>query len=663
MARARNSPASPPAAGHRRVSALPATPRSRARAEAWLAACRDAGRRGLWVGPGAPAGLPTVRPAQLGHWLGREVDALVFEAGAVPAVDALVIAGGLLRGGGILLLLVELPADSPFGRRWQAALREGLVAWPDPARDAEWPCPPPAPVVHELAWTTEQREALRQLETLAPGDCGVLIAPRGRGKSTVLGEWLARRALAGCDVTLTAPGSDPAARALEHARAVAGAEHPALRYRAPDVLLADPEPVDTLLVDEAAALPVERLLRLVRRARRAILATTTGGFEGSGQGFRLRALPALEAAGFRVRQQPLATPVRWAEGDPLEAWLNDLFLLEARSSPPAPQAVRLVWTSIARLVRQPQRLEAVMGLLADAHYRTRPSDLQRWLDDPGVRLLILEGIRDRAVFGVALVQEEPGLEPPLAEAVWAGERRPQGHFLPCTLALQGGAELAGRTAWRVHRLAVHPRWQQRGLGMRLLREVLERARSEGVALVGASFGLQPGLQAFWNRAGLRLVRVGLRPDAASGQVAGVALTATAADAAAPLSRLQRAFARDWPQWRDHLFPYPAGEVARAVDRVAVTEAPAPPAGAAADWREVHAFAKRRRPLEAALPALLRRLAAEPPRDADGRRLAALLQPPLDWARLAAELGVSGRRGVTRRLRALAAAWVDAQTDP
>ena len=660
MCSARNSDSTPPAAGHRRVLALVASPQGREQAGAWLAACRAAGRRGLWVGAGAPADVPTVRPAQLGHWLGREVDALVFETGAVPAVDALVIAGGLLRGGGVLLLLVEPPADSPFGYRWQAALREPPVTW---ALPPDLPRPLPAPVVAGVAWTAEQREALRQLEAPKPGECHVLIAPRGRGKSTVLGELLARWALAGREVTLTAPGSEPAARALEQARAVAGAEHPALRYRAPDVLLADPAPIDTLIVDEAAALPVERLLRLVRRARRAILATTTGGFEGSGQGFRLRALPALEAAGFRVLPQPLETPVRWAAGDPLEAWLNRLFLLEAGSSPPPPQAVRLVWTSAARLAQQPQRLEAVAGLLADAHYRTRPSDLQRWLDDPGVQLLILEGSRDGAVFGVALVQREPGLEPALAEAVWAGERRPQGHFLPCTLALQGAWALAGRDAWRVHRLAVHPRWQQRGLGMRLLRAALERARREGVALVGASFGLQPGLLVFWHRVGLRLVRVGLRPDAASGQVAGVVLTATTADAAAPLSRVQHAFARDWPQWRDHLFPYPAGELARAVDRAAATDAPAPPAEAAADWQEVRAFAGRRRPLEAALPALLRRLAAEPPRDADGRRLAGLLQPPLDWERLAAELGVSGRRGVTRRLRALATAWLDAQTEP
>ena len=158
------------------------------------------------------------------------------------------------------------------------------------------------------------------------------------------------------------------------------------------------------------------------------------------------AAAALERAGLRPRILRLREPVRWAAGDPLEDWINRLFLLKAASHEPTPQAVRLAWRSPAELAGDAARLEALTGLLADAQYRTRPSDLQRWLDDPDLHVLLLEGARDGALFGAVLVQAEPGLPPELADSVWAGERRPPGRFLPCTLAAVCSISLAGQTA-------------------------------------------------------------------------------------------------------------------------------------------------------------------------------------------------------------------------
>ncbi|WP_018880075.1 GNAT family N-acetyltransferase [Thioalkalivibrio sp. ALE9] len=633
---------------------LPADPAARQAAAAWL---RTAAARGpvLWVGRHVPDGLPHVAPAQAGHWLGHEVQALVFEAGDPLAVDALVTAAGLLRGGGTLVVLDGVTGEGAFTRRWRAALAEAWVR--TPASAEEWPEVParPAPA---FAWTPDQAAALDRLAHLGADECLALIAPRGRGKSTLLGEFLGGTLQhGGPAITLTAPS--PRAVGALLARARRWVDTPERLYRAPDILLEAPEPVDTLIIDEAANLPVERLLRLARRARRLVLSTTTGGFEGSGQGFRLRALPALEAAGFRVRVQPMATPVRWAPGDPLEDWLDRLCLLEAESRTPATQAVRLRWTTGAALAELPQTLEAVTGLLADAHYRTRPSDLLRWLEDPGGRVLCMEGVTDGALFGVVLIQEEPGLDRALAEAVWAGERRPQGQFLPCTLAALGGFELAAERTWRIQRIAVHPRWQGRGLGGRLLRAIADRAVAERVALLGASFGLQPALLRLWQREGYVLVRVGTQPDAASGQVSGVVLRALRPRTASGLQPIQRAFWRDWPVWHPRFLPASAAAMVSAV--LEETARPLAEADPATDLAEVRAFAYRARPLEWALPALLRQLEAAPPADPEGRLLAASLAAPIDWARLARELGVSGRRGVTRRLRRAARTWLEVRS--
>ncbi|WP_017941999.1 MULTISPECIES: GNAT family N-acetyltransferase [unclassified Thioalkalivibrio] len=634
---------------------LPADPGARHAAETWL---RAAAVRGpvLWVGRHAPEGLPHVAPAQAGHWLGHEVQALVFEAGDPLHVDALVTAAGLLRGGGALVLLDGVTGAGAFARRWRTALAEAWVQ--APALTERLPEVParPAPA---FAWTPDQAAALDRLAHLGADECLALIAPRGRGKSTLLGEFLGGTLRhGGPAITLTAPS--PRAVDALLARARHCIDTPEHLYRAPDVLLAAPEPVDTLIIDEAANLPVERLLRLARRARRLVLSTTTGGFEGSGQGFRLRALPTLEAAGFQVRVQAMATPVRWAPGDPLEDWLNRLFLLEAESTTPAAQAVRLRWTTGAALADLPQALEAVMGLLADAHYRTRPSDLARWLDDPGVRVLCMEGAVDGALFGVALIQEEAGLEPAVAEGVWAGERRPQGHFLPCTLAARGDFDLAAERAWRIQRIAVHPQWQALGLGRRLLRAVADRAQTEGIGLLGASFGLQPALLRLWQRAGYGLVRVGIQPDAASGQVSGVVLRAIAPRLQRRLEPILEAFRNDWPVWHPRFLPHLTAAMVNdwLGHQEGGADGPLSPVDRVADREEVRAFARRTRPLEWALPVLLRQLAAAPPEDPEGRLLASCLAAPIDWHRLARELGVSGRRGVTRRLRRAARAWLE-----
>ncbi|WP_018175055.1 MULTISPECIES: GNAT family N-acetyltransferase [unclassified Thioalkalivibrio] len=636
----------------RRVLALRGSNQGRDQATRWLARMPD-NCQPLWVGSHPPEGVPRTRPAQAGHWLGHECDAVVFEATTPLPGDALAIAAGLLRGGGILLLLVDEPGHGAWSRRWRTALRAPLVEWVQEGPD-RWPLPRSERTPFE--WTPDQQAARRLLDALAPGECGVLTAARGRGKSTLLGDWMAGSSPTPTPrgMALTAP-TEAAVQAVHKAiQAHLGRVPEELRYHAPAALEAAAAQSETLVVDEAAALPVDHLLRLARRGQRLVLATTTGGFEGSGQGFRLRALPALEQAGLRMRHARLETPVRWEPGDPLERWIDDLFLLGARSAAPEPQAVRWHWSHASELATQPGRLEAVAGLLADAHYRTRPSDLQRWLDDAAIHLLTLEGIRDGALFGVVLVGVEPGLDASMAEAVWAGERRPQGHFLPCVLAAQGAFDLARHPVWRIQRIAVHPHWQGRGLGQRLLHQITERARAEGIGMVGASFGLDPGLLGLWKRGGFDLLRAGLRPDPYSGRPGGVVLKAVDDALAGPIRCLAAAQARDWPAWRDRLWPWHETALARALEALFPEAGPDP--AMTKDLAELKAFAERARPLEWVLPALVRQLRAQPPTDTEGTVLATALEPPIDWDDLAVRLGVSGRRGVVRRLRQAAQAW-------
>ena len=632
-----------------------------ARATEWIRALAGAGDV-AWFGARIPPGVDGVRPAQAAHWLGRELDALVFETGCDLPADALAIAAGLVRGGGVFLLLVGSPAPTPFARRLQRFLHEDIVEWPD--ADVGLPTPRPIRSGGGLRLNAGQARIFREVVELPAREEGssvVITAPRGRGKSTLLGalvgHWQAR---GGLDLRITAPNPAAIQPLLAGLAAPPGPQRragPGMSdlYVAPAQLLAARARSGLLVVDEAAALPVHRLLALAELAPRAVFATTTAGFEGSGRGFRLRFLEALRQRGHRLREFRLERPVRWPANDPFEDWITRLFLLDAEAEPAVSEtqpAGLMRWVSGDRLEPDERRLAAVVGLLSDAHYRTRPSDLQRWLDGSGGHVGLFEPVGGGPLLGVVLAQTEPGLDPVLARAVWSGERRPPGHFLPCVLAGHGALDAARRPALRVARIAVHPQWQRRGLGTRMLRSAQHFARRQGFAMLGASFGARPDLLRFWNAAGFRTLRIGFRRETTSGLHAAVVLRGLDARAREELRLLRGQVAVDWPIWRRG----PLRELEPGTASAVQQDLPAPRwQGALADAESILGFADAGRPFELALPALYRWLEADPgvldrlpARDA--RLLAAALRDLRDWPELSVLAGESGRAGVIRVLR-------------
>ena len=636
---------------------------ARRHAVEWLGEARGHGDV-AWFGPEVPERLPGARPAQAPHWLGRELAAAVFVAGAEPAADALAIVAGLVRGGGVLLLLVSTRTSSPFGQRWQRFLREPPACWK--ADTEAWPLPRGVRQPTRFHLNPGQRAVFPRALDLPgrrDGSCVLLTAARGRGKSTLLGAWVRHWLEAGvATVRVTAP--NPAAiqalvRQIDPVRGSTGIDSGV--YRAPEQVLASAPP-KVLVVDEAAALPVHQLLALAVHAPRTVFATTTTGFEGSGKGFHLRFLKGLHAQGVRPREYRLHRPLRWMASDPVEAWVNRLFLLEAEAGRVRTRIAdlerlgsRVQWRSGAFLARHEADLEDLVGLLSDAHYRTRPSDLQRWLDDPNLAVGLLRG-PGRGLLGAVLALVEPGLSESEARSVWAGERRPPGRFLPCVLAAHGASAVAALPALRLTRIAVHPDWQRRGLGHRMLRAAETYARRQGCRLVGASFGVTPELLDFWRQAGFEPVRIGFRRESTSGLHAAVVCKGLNRTVRAGLDRLRREVAADWPIWREGAL---SGLESATADRVGRCLPEAASGWRAGDADSVRAFAHSQRPFELALPALRRWLDAGPAclghlSRPDRRLLEASVLRVLDWPRLCGLSGESGRNGVVRRLRHIVA---------
>lgn len=606
----------------------------------------------LWVGESdahahAHAKLRCA-PAALKTLLGREFTHGVFDASAALAVDALAALAGTLTAGSWLLLLVpEWTAwpDRADGDslRWSGRpsatatpgfihrFRHSLLADPEVVVVRQHQPLVITPLAPRPCWqpvapgpTEEQRALLDRLLTAAPG-IYVLTAARGRGKSTLAG-----MLAAGCPGAcwITAPAKATAAVVEQYAFNQA-------RFFAPDALLEHcrhHRPADWLLVDEAAAIPLPLLRRLIGFFPRVLLTTTVQGYEGTGRGFVLKFCASLGD----WHNLSLDRPLRWARNDPLERWLGAALLFD---DPPAeiPPAVLDLPPAVAsfsqeRWRRFPTELPGFYQLLTSAHYRTTPLDLRRIMDAPGQHFVVARS--GTLPIGAVWLVDEGGLCPNLAHDVWAGRRRPPGNLVAQSLAAHGGLwEAPLLHSRRISRIAVTAPARRRGIGRALLDRAREDAR--GLDFMSVSFGYTDELWQFWRAMGFTLVQMGTHLEASSGCYSAMALLPLS-DAGHQLTRRGAAlYARD------------GGETAGATRPLALNED---------DWRCLAGFACAHRPAESCQPALGRLVAVS---------LLALpalrcwLEQGLSPAEIISRAAIDGKKTLLRRWRAETSAALQA----
>jgi tRNA(Met) cytidine acetyltransferase len=660
----------------------------------------------LWVGDEAPGGVSRLSGKRARDYLGRECDLLVVDAHGGFDPDAFGAVSGALRGGGQLLLLTppldQWPAHKDpdkaryashphtaadvggrFLRRLADALRSHagvtLIRQGEPVRLPAKEAAAPLPTVADPdCLTRDQAEAVAALLRVARGHRRrplVLTADRGRGKSAALGIAAARLLAGGAaSILLTAPRPTAVAAVFDQAqRLLPAAERRGnrlcldgrcLSFMAPDELLRALPDTELLLVDEAAAIPVPLLSRLLDHYARIAFASTVHGYEGCGRGFALRFRARLDTVTPQWREQTLETPIRYGPDDPLERLVNHALLLGAE--PVSEQVLQdlpvdaLVIERVGQdaLLADEALLSQLFGLLVQAHYQTRPADLRQLLDAPDLTIWLA---RDgTAVAAVCLVLAEGGLAPALAEAVAAGSRRPHGHLVPQSLAqYTGRPALANQRTARVMRIAVHPALRRRGLGRRLLRAVAARAAAEGMDWWGASFAADPATLAFWQAAGCGALRLGAARDAASGAHSAILLTPLSAAARQHYPAMRGRFVETLRHglcdaWR---------QLEPAVAARLLVQAPRQPLLQAQDRADIAAFAAGRRDLAAARLALWRlacdAFAAGVDMPSDDRLLLVrrILQVQGD-AEVVAELGLAGRKALLGQLQALAASVLE-----
>ncbi|GJZ98481.1 RNA cytidine acetyltransferase 1 isoform X1 [Tanacetum coccineum] len=163
--------------------------------------------------------------------------------------------------------------------------------------------------------------------------------------------------------------------------------------------------VELLVIDEAAAIPLPVVKSLIGPYL-VFLSSTVNGYEGTGRSLSLKLLKQLEEqsrtamnadpSGRLFEKIELCEAIRYASGDPVESWLNNLLCLDVANSMPTinrfppPSECNLYYVNRDTLFSFHKDselfLQRMMALYVASHYKNSPNDLQLLADAPAHHL-------------------------------------------------------------------------------------------------------------------------------------------------------------------------------------------------------------------------------------------------------------------------------------
>lgn len=377
---------------------------------------------------------------------------------------------------------------------------------------------------------TQQRTVIEKIKKVVTGHSKrplVITADRGRGKTAALG--IAAAELANerqCKILVTAPQKASVETLFRHAQHLQNNTTKQLEFIAVDDLVLNEHEADLVIVDEAAALPVELLKQLTRQFARIVFSSTIHGYEGSGRGFEIRFAPWLKQQRPGSHFMQLTLPFRWQPNDPLEQfWWQSLHLKRFSSpslkSEPDYQDIQIKLYSGAELIAHPPLLNSVFSMLIEAHYQTTPDDFMAMLDAPEQRLFLAfcgEPVDDNLLGALCGNLEGKLSDCELKSGVIRGQRRVQGHMLAQQMALgMGQSQYLAYSYFRVIRIAVNDQYRRCGVGKAMLAHLEHWARSQNLHYLGSSFGASAALMAFWQNSGFYPVLTGFHRDKATAE--------------------------------------------------------------------------------------------------------------------------------------------------
>jgi tRNA(Met) cytidine acetyltransferase len=533
------------------------------------------------------------------YFLGTQCQTLIF-ADTQLSIDAFAALSGTICAGGTLFLLwpeslenSKAVSDSLFLQRFFKQLQQDndivvieqtAKVNPLPAYKARNTLAKSYPEAQLLdCKTRDQLKAVNAIKKVLTGRRNrplVLTADRGRGKSSALAIACAQLLTAAkkpLNILISAPhqqalqiffqqlqtslptlivkGSQLTYQHYYYEQGDKKSVISTLAFVAVDFLLKNKPKASLLLIDEAAAIPVYLLEGVITHYHRVVFATTMHGYEGAGRGFSLKFQRSLQ------KQQPdwqalhLNEPIRWAENDPLERFVFSSCLLAASLenittdeffSESSVDYKTLTFTRYRQqeLAHNENLLAKLFSVLVTAHYQTSPSDLMLILDNKQVDIVSLSC--QQTIVAVALLIHEGECESQAVTAIKHAKRRLKNQFLPQSLINHCGFEQAFDYRYlRIMRIAVHPNFQQQGIGRYFVDQLTEYAKSQAIDFLGTSFGANAQLLNFWLQADFYLTRIGFSKDQASGEYSALLLKKITTKAEQQLKGLNQEFYRSF----------------------------------------------------------------------------------------------------------------------
>ena len=277
---------------------------------------------------------------------------------------------------------------------------------------------------------------------------------------------------------------------------------------------------ELLVIDEAAAIPLP-LVRKLLGPYLVFMASTINGYEGTGRSLSLKLIKQLReqsrggskingtegvegadrstgkaskisessfSGGRSLREITLSEPIRYAKGDGVEKWLNQVLCLDAtlprsrlNTTQGCPDPSQCVLLNVNRDTLfsyhevSEKFLQQMIALYVASHYKNSPNDLQLMSDAPSHQLFVLVPpvTDDMKTLPEPLCVIQVALEGRISKASVQNElsrgHRAAGDLIPWTVSQQfQDDEFAGLSGARVVRIATNPDYIQMGYGSKAL---------------------------------------------------------------------------------------------------------------------------------------------------------------------------------------------------
>lgn len=416
-----------------------------------------------------------------------------------------------------------------------------------------------------IAQLIKQYDSIGQNNLIA----AVIEGARGRGKSASVGEYLSLLATmceASIHIIISAAHKhslDSLLLRLDASKAL----NLHYSFMPLDELASAEIMADVIVIDEAAAVSTQVLKQCLSKAKQTLFITTTAGYEGNGRGFSIRFKQHLQQC-FKTEQLlflSLTQAIRYGENDPLEKLVDDWFLLDTQPINYLPNNIPIVSAQSINYCRISQQdlmaneslLQAVFGLLLEAHYQTSADDARFILDYPELEIIVacLGEVNEANIVGATLLVHEGNFNKATCDSFASTPRRLRGHILPQQLANTSAVTWLALPFLRVVRIAVLHEFRQLNIGRCLLQFTQQLFHD---SWLGASFALSDDVLNFWQANDYVLIQVGLKAESSSGNVTGVVLkvpsTTLALEHKTILQLQFRFFLKDCTRRLPHLLP-------------------------------------------------------------------------------------------------------------